>query len=132
MKKYNRILSMGLAAIFSLQPVLSALASPEVPQYDETLYVTMDPYGEIKESSIVKNYQMNGNSKVVDYGTYEKVMNLTDHSEPVQGDDGSITFSPEETGSRFYFEGRTKTEKSQLPWDIKVSYRLNGVEKRAE
>ena len=132
MKKYNRILSMGLAAIFSLQPVLSALASPEVPQYDETLYVTMDPYGEIKESSIVKNYQMNGNSKVVDYGAYEKVMNLTDHSQPVIGEDGSIIFSPEETGSRFYFEGRTQTEKSQLPWDIKVSYRLNGVEKKAE
>ncbi|WP_084492984.1 hypothetical protein [Lacrimispora indolis] len=132
MKKYNRILSMGLAAIFSLQPVLSALAAPEVPQYDETLYVTMDPYGEIKESSIVKNYQMNGSSKVVDYGAYEKVMNLTDHSEPVLGEDGSITFSPEETGKRFYFEGRTQTEKSQLPWDIKVSYRLNGVEKKAD
>jgi len=123
---------MGLAVIVSLESVLPALASPDVPQYDETLYVTMDPYGGIKESSIVKNYQMNGNSKVVDYGIYDKVMNLTDHSEPVVGEDGSITFSPEETGSRFYFEGRTQTEKSQLPWDIKVSYRLNGVEKKAE
>ena len=132
MKKYNRILSMGLAVIVSLESVLPALASPDVPQYDETLYVTMDPYGEIKESSIVKNYQMNGNSMVVDYGVYDKVMNLTDHSEPVIGEDGSVTFSPEETGSRFYFEGRTQTEKSQLPWDIKVSYRLNGVEKKAE
>ncbi|SET70992.1 hypothetical protein [Lacrimispora sphenoides] len=132
MKKYNRILSMGLAVIVSLESVLPAMASPDVPQYDETLYVTMDPYGEIKESSIVKNYQMNGNSMVVDYGVYDKVMNLTDHSEPVIGEDGSITFSPEETGNRFYFEGRTKTEKSQLPWDIKVSYRLNGVEKKAE
>jgi len=123
---------MGLAVIVSLESVLPALASPDVPQYDETLYVTLDPYGEIKESSIVKNYQMNGNSMVVDYGVYDKVMNLTDHSEPVIGEDGSITFSPEETGNRFYFEGRTQTEKSQLPWDIKVSYRLNGVEKKAE
>lgn len=73
---------------------------------------------------------MNGNSSIVDYGVYDKVMNLTDHSEAVIGEDGSITFSPEETGARFYFEGRTKTEKSQLPWDIKVSYRLNGVEKK--
>lgn len=132
MKKYNRILSMSLAVIVSLESVLPALASPDVPQYDETLYVTMDPYGGIKESSIVKNYQMNGNSMVVDYGVYDKVLNLTDHSEPVIGEDGSVTFSPEETGNRFYFEGRTQTEKSQLPWDIKVSYRLNGVEKKAE
>lgn len=132
MKKYNRILSMGLAVIVSLESVLPALAAPDVPQYDETLYVTLDPYGDIKESSIVKNYLMNGNSSIVDYGVYDKVMNLTDHSEAVIGEDGSITFSPEETGARFYFEGRTKTEKSQLPWDIKVSYRLNGVEKKAE
>jgi len=123
---------MGLAVIVSLESVLPALASPDVAQYDETLYVTMDPYGGIKESSIVKNYQMNGNSMIVDYGVYDKVMNLTDHSEPVIGEDGSITFSPEETGRRFYFEGRTQTEKSQLPWDIKVSYRLNGVERKAE
>lgn len=54
MKKYNRILSMGLAVIVSLESVLPALAAPDVPQYDETLYVTLDPYGDIKESSIVK------------------------------------------------------------------------------
>lgn len=132
MKKSKRILSMGMAAIFSLQSVLPAVASPDIPQYDETLYVTMDPYGGIKESSIVKNYRLNGSSKVVDYGTYDKVINLTDHSTPLIGADGSITFTPEEAGSQFYFEGQTEVEKARLPWDIKVGYRLNGVDRKAE
>ncbi len=132
MKNSKRIFCMSLAAILSLQSVLTVPASPEVPPCDETLYVTMDPYGEIKVSSIVKNYRLNGTSKVVDYGIYDKVTNLTDHSKPLIGADGSVTFTPEETGGQFYFEGQTKMEKAQLPWDINVGYRLNGVERKAE
>jgi len=132
MNKHKKILSIGLAAVFSMQSVLMPLASQVQPPYDETLYVTMDPYGEIKESSVVKIYKTDGNESLVDYGNYEKVINLTDHSQPVIGEDGSVTFTPEAGEKRFYFEGQTKTEKKELPWDITVSYRLNGVEKNAE
>lgn len=132
MNKHKKILSIGLAAVFSMQSVLMPLASQVQPPYDETLYVTMDPYGEIKESSIVKIYKTDGNEPLVDYGNYEKVINLTDHSQPVIGEDGSVTFTPEAGEKRFYFEGQTKTEKKELPWNISVSYRLNGVEKKAE
>ncbi|MDF2887404.1 MAG: hypothetical protein K0R23_1789 [Lacrimispora sp.] len=132
MNKHKKIFPIGLAAVLSMQSVLVPMASEVQPPYDETLYVTMDPYGEIKESSIVKIYGVSGNESVVDYGNYEKVINLTDHSQPVIGADGSVTFTPEAGENRFYFEGQTKTEKKELPWDIKVSYRLNGVEKKAE
>ena len=132
MKNYKRMFSIGLAAIISMQSVSAALASEETPQYDETLYVTMDPYGEIRESSVVKVYQLDGTKFLVDYGTYEKVTNLTDHSQPVIGENGSVTFTPERGENRFYFEGQTNTEKAELPWDITISYRLNGVDKKAE
>ncbi|MDW2800536.1 hypothetical protein RZO55_23500 [Clostridium boliviensis] len=132
MNKHKRIFHIGLAVVFSMQSVLVPLASEVQPPYDETLYVTMDPYGEIKESSIVKVYRMNGSEPLTDYGTYDKVINLTDHSQPVIGEDGSVTFHPEEGENRFYFEGQTKTEKKELPWNITVSYRLNGVEKKAD
>ena len=132
MNKHKRIFPIGLAVVFSMQSVLVPLASEVQPPYDETLYVTMDPYGEIKETSIVKVYRLNGSEPLTDYGTYEKVINLTDHSQPVIGEDGSVTFHPEEGENRFYFEGQTKTEKKELPWDITVSYRLNGVEKKAD
>ena len=126
-------MSVGLAVILSAQTVFYSIASePLAPSCDETLYITMDPYGDIKESSIVKTYELTGGSEFVDYGTYEKIINLTDDSKVISGKDGSVTFKPEERSGRFYFEGQTKTEKNQLPWEINVSYRLNGVVKKAE
>ena len=132
MNRHKKIVPIGLAAVISMQSVLVPLASEIQPPCDETLYVTMDPYGEIKESSVVKIYRLNGSEPLVDYGNYEKVINLTDHSKPEVGADGSVTFTPEAGENRFYFEGQTKTEKKELPWNITVSYRLNGVEKKAE
>ena len=131
MRKSKRIICMSMAAIFAAQSVTTAMAAG-TPQCDETLYVTMDPYGEIKESSVVKNYLVNGYGSITDYGTYSKVTNLTDNGEMTVGEDGTVTFTPEDQNSHFYFEGRTDTAKSDLPWDITVGYRLNGVEKKAE
>ncbi|WP_124066295.1 hypothetical protein [Clostridium sp. E02] len=133
MRNYKKIMSVGLVMALSTQTVFYSIASETtVPTCDETLYITMDPYGDIKESSIVKTYELNGSNEFVDYGTYEKIINLTDHSKVISGKDGSVTFKPEERSGRFYFEGQTKTEKNQLPWEINVSYRLNGVIKKAE
>ncbi len=131
MRKSKRIICMSMAAIFAAQSVMTAMAAG-APQCDETLYVTMDPYGEIKESSVVKNYLVNGSGSITDYGTYSKVTNLTDNGEMTVGEDGTVTFTPEDQNSHFYFEGQTDTTKSDLPWDITVGYRLNGVEKKAE
>ena len=54
----------------------------------------MDPYGEIKESSVVKSYTTNGSSQIVDYGTYNRITNMTDHAEPVTDSEGKLTFNP--------------------------------------
>ena len=70
---------------------MEAGAAADTPVCDETLYITMDPYGEIKESSVVKSYTMNGSSRIVDYGTYNRITNMTDHSEPVTEQDGKLT-----------------------------------------
>lgn len=132
MRKSKRILAFVLAAVMACGPSFEARAEAGAPVCDETLYITMDPYGEIKESSIVKSYTMNGSSQIVDYGVYDKITNMTDHSEPESDPEGRHTFTLENPADRFYFEGSTKTEKRELPWDIQVSYRLNGLEKKAE
>lgn len=101
------------------------------PVCDETLYVTMNPYGVIQESSVVKSYATNGNTRIMDYGSYNSVKNMTDHGQPVMDGDGKVTFNLEKPTDRFYFEGSTKTSKADLPWDVQVSYRLNGLDKSA-
>lgn len=102
---------------------------------DETMYVTMDPYGNITETSVVKSYKLDGTNQITDYGTYEKINNMTSNDIPVV-DGNQVTFNLEETpiNDRFYFEGQMDEEAvgQTLPWDISVSYRLNGVEKQME
>lgn len=132
MKQSKRILSFGLTAVLAFSSVIPASGAPSNPPCDETLYVTLDPYGEITESSVVKSYLLDGRTQIIDYGTYDKVINMTDYADPQIGEDGSVTFNLEQPEERFYFEGKTQVTRQQLPWNIDVSYRLNGVDKKAE
>lgn len=52
----------------------------------------------------------------------------------VDGDTVIFRLLEEPENDRFYFEGRMEPEEvsGTLPWDITVSYRLNGVERRLE
>ena len=56
MRKSKRISAFVLAAVLACGPTMEAGAAADTPVCDETLYITMDPYGEIKESSVVKSY----------------------------------------------------------------------------
>ena len=77
-----------------------------------------------------------GAREITDRGTYQAVHNMTGMEEPeVDGRYGAIFRLLEEPeNDRFYFEGRMEPEEvsETLPWDIAVSYRLNGVERRLE
>jgi len=108
-------------------------ASPTIaPSYDETFYGLLDYYGNIVEGSVVKSYLTNGNNKIIDYGTYDEIINLTDDREPKISDD-AVTFDlSDDIPERFYFECKTDKPFRELPWIISISYRLNGVPTPAE
>lgn len=118
------------AAIFT--PAAGAEA-PEIPaSCDEAYYATLDYYGALQEGSIVKSYNTRGASTLVDYGTYDQVVNLTDGTAP-ETDAGSFRFNVSGTADgRFYFEGKTSEPYERLPWRLSVHYRLNGVDVPAE
>lgn len=132
MKRLKQVLSLSLAAVMAVTATVPAFGQVGEPLYDETLYVTLNPYGEVTESSVVKGYSLNGASQIVDHGTYESVVNMTDYGDPQIGEDGTVVFQVENPDKRFYFEGKTASLPRELPWDIKVGYRLNGVERKAE
>lgn len=114
----------------TMVPAASAVTIPAV--CDETYYATLDPYGGIKEASVVKSYRLNGATSVTDYGVYDQVINLTDALTPTVGED-TVTFElGEEAPEKFYFEGKTKKPFEELPWNIAVSYKLNGAPTPAE
>ncbi|MCG1012283.1 hypothetical protein JT739_06685 [Tepidanaerobacter sp. GT38] len=102
------------------------------PSCDETFYALLDCYGNIVEGSVVKSYLTYGNTKIIDYGDYDEVINLTDDKEPeISGDKVTFDLSIEKP-ERFYFEGKTDKPFRDLPWTISISYRLNGVPTMAE
>lgn len=119
------------AATTSPEPSLTdaeTVASPPIaPLCDEAFYGLLDYYGNIVEGSVVKSYLTNGNTKIVDYGTYDEVINLTDDRKPeISGD--TVTFDLSgDAPDHFYFEGKTEQPFYDLPWTISLSYRLNGV-----
>ena len=136
-KTGKRVLSAVLcAAVVSGAPV-SAFASSSSsvsPSCDEAYYGTLDYYGNLTDGGVVKSYRLNGVSTIHDYGTYDKVINMTDSVKPtISG--GKVTFdfsNDKDKPDAFYFEGKTSKPFQNLPWTVKISYRLNGADAKAE
>lgn len=134
-KKIKRAVSGTLAAVMTASAGIASFGAAGVPVCDEAMYVTMDPYGGISEASVVKSYELHGAREITDRGTYQVVHNMTGMEKPeVDGDTVIFRLLEEPENDRFYFEGRMEPEEvsGTLPWDITVSYRLNGVERRLE
>lgn len=134
-KKIKRAVSGTLAAVMTASAGIASFGAAGVPVCDEAMYVTMAPYGGISEASVVKSYELHGAREITDRGTYQAVHNMTGMEKPeVDGDTVIFRLLEEPENDRFYFEGRMEPEEvsGTLPWDITVSYRLNGVERRLE
>lgn len=135
--KHNtkRVLALTLTTALSaalLSPAALAADAALSPSFDESYYATLDYYGGLMDSSVVKSFQTRGQSKLTDYGVYDEVINLTDDRTPTISD-GTVTFDlGEDTPNRFYFEGKTDQPFRELPWTISVSYLLNGAPAQAE
>lgn len=128
----KKIIRRGAAAtLAALTLVTSAAvpvraAAPRV-QVDETMYVNLDYYGTATQINVVKGCTTNGLTEYTDYGTYDKVVNMTDDTAPEIGD-GTVTWKLPEKNSRFYYQCTMPKNSVDLPWTFDVSYKLNGVE----
>lgn len=132
MKRIRNNIAVGLIVVLTVSFVITGYAAAGAPSCDETLYITLDAEGNIEESSVVKRYGNCSAGEIVDYGDYETVSNLTNRAEPVTGEDGSIRFPVDGSDRTFYFEGKMGITSGQLPWTVKTTYLLNGVEKQPE
>lgn len=131
-KRYRRT-AAALAAAMAVGTCCTPVqAAPPGVEVDESVYVNMDYYGEINDISVVKGCFLNGNTIIEDYGDYDEIINMSDRTQPVV-ENGKVTWNLEDTGSQyFYYECRSADLESKVPWDIDISYRLNGVEARGE
>lgn len=99
------------------------------PTKTETVYVTLDGYGTPTQTQVVNGYKLTGDTKIVDYGNYTDVANLSNFATPkIDGD--QITWDLEDGTSNFYYQGTLKS--IEVPWQINVRYKVNGVEAKFE
>ncbi len=132
-KETMRMMAMGMTAILAFGMVSSDLqAAPPQVKVDESVYVNLDHYGAVEEVNIVKGCMLNGNTTFVDYGSYETVVNMSNHAVPLVENEKVTWDLGDQQEERFYFECRTQELSQELPWTLDVTYKLNGKECRAE
>ena len=132
-RRFMKITAAVLPAVMLAGAVCTPLQAkaPKV-EIDESMYVNMDYYGAIDDISVVKGCFLNGNTVIEDYGEYDEIINMSDRTQPVV-EDGKVTWDLQDTDKQyFYYECKSEELKTKVPWDIDVSYRLNGVEAAGE
>src|SRR5690625_3361155 len=81
---------------------------------DEVIYGNLDATGKVDHIYVVNTFHIDQPGKIIDYGDYTEVRNLTDLSELNLNDDGHVQFEAED--GEFYYQGELKNKR--LPWDI--------------
>ncbi len=126
MMRKKQISYVALALLIFLPSFLTtpALAVTEgnISSKDEVVYGTLNANGELENIYVVNTLEVAKAGRILDYGDYSSVKNLTDLSELVQEGEQVELEAPE---GKFYYQGNLD-ETTELPWDVTVTYELDG------
>ena len=120
----NRVLAGAMAVTIGIGSIgmsgTNVYAAEGTNGKEEVIYVITDASGEVESVNAVNIF---GKGNVTDYGDYSavKMLNTTD---PIKVDGDKITFSSDK--DKVYYQGTM--ENVQLPWNVKVTYMLDGKE----
>ncbi|NBG88822.1 hypothetical protein [Isachenkonia alkalipeptolytica] len=87
---------------------------------EEVVYSILDFQGNPEEVYVVNSFT---DASIIDYGRYSEISNMTS-SEEIQVEGDRITIHTEE--ERFFYQGTL--EDREMPWNISLSYHLDGEE----
>lgn len=91
---------------------------------DEVIYGKLDAQGNVQNMYVVNSFHITEPGRLIDYGDYTEVRNLTDLSKMNQSGKNKIQFQADD--EEFYYQGELNNK--PLPWDISITYFLNGKE----
>lgn len=125
----RRFLAIFLAIIILAMNSV-AIAAPTIDK-TESVYVNLDYYGAVEQIHVSNDCVLTGQNEIVDFGVYENITNLTNRTE-LKNVDGKIIWDVSGL-KRFAYNGKVSNDNAKnVPWTFEVSYKLNGVETRAE
>ncbi|MGI6696427.1 MAG: hypothetical protein ACOX6O_09400 [Christensenellales bacterium] len=122
MKRIFRNAALVLLALI----LLTSQAAAQVAK-DEVVYALLSAEGEVRNIYVVNGFEAADQSAVSDYGAYSETQPLTQaESFSYQEGEAAFTMAP----GRFFYQGTP--EGKQLPWDIAITYTLDGKEAAPE
>lgn len=102
----------------------TAAGDGEPSEKEEVIYVTLDASGELVSAYAVNSFP---GGEITDYGDYDSVRVLNTGDE-IEYKDGVVNITTD--AKRIYYQGGLK--KVELPWDISLTYKLDGKAVTAE
>ena len=102
-------------------------ASTAVWQKSEVVYASLGAEGGVRDVYVVNRFDVEAAGTVVDHGDYAAVQNLTSEAELSREGDATVFEAEEGT---LYYQG--DAARAELPWNVAISYRLDGKEVPAE
>lgn len=123
MKNYNKIIAVAMAGAICGSTAFSSisLAATKSSEKEEVIYANLTSSGEIEKIYAVNIFE---DKDIVDYGVYETVKNMNT-MDKINYSNGKITIQNSE--DKLYYQGIMK-QNTEMPWTIKVRYKLDGVE----
>lgn len=88
----------------------------------EVIYGKLDAVGQVEQLYVINHFQPAEPKTIVDYGDYDKVVQLTG-DQPLIYENGKV--STECAKGHYYYQGNLRTR--ELPWSIIISYRLDDL-----
>ncbi len=88
---------------------------------NENVYANLAADGTASDAYVVNHFSVESSGKIVDYGEYDDVKNLTTLGDLAKEND-SVNFQAED--GEFYYQGQVKNV--ELPWKFAISYKLDG------
>ena len=126
-KRACRVTAFALCGVLISGSVTPVYAADENTPKDENVYVNLNQDGSVDGIYVVNSYRLDADTQIVDYGNYESVKNLTSDAE-IQQQKGTVTVDAQ-TGE-FFYQGNLQSK--EIPWEISISYTLDGKEVSAE
>ncbi|WP_232066051.1 YhgE/Pip domain-containing protein [Bacillus sp. KH172YL63] len=120
-------LTLGALAFMLFLPSFlpaSALAATEgkIASKDEVVYATLNAGGDVSNVYVVNTFEVTTAGQIHDYGDFSTVKNLTDLKKLDQDGQKIEMDAPE---GKFTYQGNMAKD-TELPWNVNVSYKLDG------
>lgn len=120
-KLLKKVIVAGLCTAVAVNTAAVAYAADASAAKDENVYVTLGQDGSVSGIYVINEFSSEEGGEISDYGDYSSLKNLTDQSE-ISMENGHITADMPK--GKFYYQGNM--ESGELPWNISISYYLDG------